>query len=331
MLLAASSIIGGMSHTVPLYLLAAALWGLFFALYSGAYDSILYDTLLEEVGDSKLYERYYGYVKVVDAVALVIGSVLGGWISSKFGIREAYFWTVPIALAAIGALLAFKEPVLHKASASVSVRRQVRTTFQAVGQKGQLRYVLAILVLMSAMSYTLYEFAQLWWIALAFPVFAFGPANAALLSTIGIGGAAAARLKMHRYAPMQCTVLVMAAAALGLVFCHNGTATVLLQAVIGVGTIGLCVVFNKFLHDSLPSQVRAGASSAVSSLTRIIMIPLSLLFGFASREFNVFRATWLFVIPLLLAPLLVMKLFAGRQELDQAKTADEPPSSIYQK
>ncbi|HSW98894.1 MAG TPA: MFS transporter [Candidatus Saccharimonadales bacterium] len=330
-LLAASSVVGGVSHGVPLYLVAAALWGIFFALYSGAYDSILYDTLLEEVGGGEAYGRYYGYVKVVDSVALVLGSLLGGWISSKFGIREAFFWTVPVALAAIGALALFQEPVLHKASAHLSVRQQVRTTFRAVGQKGQLRLVLAVLVVMSATSYTLYEFGQLWWIALAFPVLAFGPANAVLLSTIGVGGAAAAKLNMHRYVPMQCTVLAMVAAALGLVVWRNGVGNVVLQSVIGVGTIGLCVVFNKFLHDSLPSQVRAGASSAVSSLTRIVMIPFSLLFGFVSRQLDVFRATWLFVVPLLVAVVLIYKLFGGRHELEPVDAADEATTQVYQK
>jgi MFS family permease len=330
-LLAASSLVGGLSQGIPMYLFAAALWGTFFALYSGAYDSILYDTMLEEAGNSDEYERYYGYVKVWDGVALVFGSLTGGFIASKFGISEAYFLMVPIALSAIAALVIFKEPQLHKASAKTGVVQHTRDTFRAVMRKGQLLYVLAVLVVMSAISYTLFEFAQLWWIALVFPVVAFGPANAALLSTIGLGGALASKLKMHRYVPMQLTVVAMLAASLTLVFWRNGIVNVAAQSVIGVGTIGLCVVYTKFLHDALPSKVRAGASSAVSSLTRVIMIPLSLLFGFISREADVFRATWLFAALFVVVLVLVFKLYAGKHELTPVTTMDEELAQEYRK
>jgi predicted MFS family arabinose efflux permease len=330
-LLAASSLVGGLSHGIPMYLFAAALWGTFFALYSGAYDSILYDTILEEAGNADEYERYYGYVKIWDSVALVAGSLAGGLISSKFGIRDAYFWMVPIALSAIAALAIFKEPQLHRASAKTGVIQHTRDTFRAVLRKGQLLYVLAVLVVMSAVSYTLFEFDQLWWIALAFPLLAFGPANAILLSTIGFGGALASKLKMHRYIPMQLTVLAMIAASVVLVFWHSGAGNVAAQSVIGIGTIGLCVVYTKFLHDALPSKVRAGASSAVSSMTRVVMIPLSLLFGFISREVDVFRATWLFTALLVVALVLIFKLYAGKHELTPVTAADEELTQEYRK
>jgi MFS family permease len=130
---------------------------------------------------------------------------------------------------------------------------------------------------------------------------------------------------------MQLTVVAMLAASVGLTFWHNGIVNVAAQSVIGVGTIGLCVVYTKFLHDALPSKVRAGASSAVSSLTRVIMIPLSLLFGFISREADVFRATWLFAALFVVALVLVWKLYAGKHELTPVTMMDEELTQEYRK
>ncbi len=45
-----SSLIGGLSHDVLSYIICAVFWGIFIAMYSGTYDSILYDMLLEDTG-----------------------------------------------------------------------------------------------------------------------------------------------------------------------------------------------------------------------------------------------------------------------------------------
>jgi MFS family permease len=129
---------------------------------------------------------------------------------------------------------------------------------------------------------------------------------------------------------MQLTVLTMIASCVGLVYLRNGILIVACQVFVGVGTIALPVVFTKLLHDSLPSRVRAGASSAVGSLTRIVMIPLSLLFGFISRESGVFRASWLFLLLLVVVFYLASKLFAGRRELEPV-TATDPGVRDVQK
>ncbi len=41
--LAFSTFVGGVSHGAVIYIISQGLWGLFFALYSGTYESIVYD------------------------------------------------------------------------------------------------------------------------------------------------------------------------------------------------------------------------------------------------------------------------------------------------
>ena len=55
-----SVLIGGFSQTVIAYIVAAAFLGVFFALQSGTLESIVYDTVLEETGDSEAFERTMG-------------------------------------------------------------------------------------------------------------------------------------------------------------------------------------------------------------------------------------------------------------------------------
>ena len=64
--LAVSALIGGLSHDVPTYILSALALGVFFALSSGTIDSIIYDTVLEETGDSAAFEQHVGRNRLVE-------------------------------------------------------------------------------------------------------------------------------------------------------------------------------------------------------------------------------------------------------------------------
>jgi MFS family permease len=55
--LALCALVGGLSHDVPTYILAALVLGVHFAMYSGTMDSVIYDTVLEETGSSGAFER----------------------------------------------------------------------------------------------------------------------------------------------------------------------------------------------------------------------------------------------------------------------------------
>src|SRR5215207_2253268 len=55
-----SSLLGGMSHSVIAYVIAAMILGIYFAFSSGTVDSIVYDTVVEETGSNALYEKWIG-------------------------------------------------------------------------------------------------------------------------------------------------------------------------------------------------------------------------------------------------------------------------------
>lgn len=313
--LALSALIGGLSDSVIVYLIATGFWGLFFAFFSGTYESIIYDTLLEYDSGKGQFTRYYGWVKVSDSIALVIGSLLGGLLANYFGLRFVYFATVPVAVFSIIALIKFKEPRLHRPAIQVSIKAHVATTFKAVLKRDRLLPIMVVLVTAATLTYMLFEFSQLWVIALTAPIVLLGAINALVLSTIGLGGAAAGLLKLHKYPVMFAALLLMILCTLGLILSRNLVVTVVSMTLLGLCLIGIHLVFTRLLHDSLDSQVRAGAASAVSTLGRLIIIPLALLFGFISNRNSVFHASWLLLVIVLIIVIFVSKTYTDNKTL----------------
>jgi hypothetical protein len=235
----------------------------------------------------------------------VVGALLGGVLADWLGLRPTYFLSIPLAICSIGALVAFREPMLHKKSMGVSLKAQVAETLRAVSSAG-LRYTLVALIGISLISEIIFEFNQLWLIALSAPLIWYGPANALLYSAQGFGGLLAPRLRLNRRIVQFSLIGLLLVAALGLVIFREVTAVVAAQLVVATLLISMDVIFKGYMHDALPSEVRAGSASAVSTLVLFFFMPFSLLFGAVSARFDIFAAAWIIVgLLVLLCPIMI--------------------------
>jgi MFS family permease len=302
--LSLSALIGGLSHGISIYLICAVLWGTFYACYSGMYDSIVYDTVAETTDKNKLFDFFYGRVQLVDSIALVLGGLVGSLIAGHIGLRATFFLSVPLGLVAITALLRFKEPTLHKKQVALPIRLQIGATLQAITKNRSLTPIIIVLILRAALTYNLYEFAQLWLIELHTPTEYYGVAYAVLFTSLGVGGVAVGKLKLNRYPFMAATILVMLAGCLGLIFFRNTPGIVISQFLVASGLISVSVIFSRLLHDGLSPSIRAGAASATSTAGRFIIIPLAIVFGYVSQSFSIYKAAYI-----LMALVIVMALF----------------------
>lgn len=185
--LAGAAFVGGVSNGIGLYLLCAILWGVFYACYAGMYESIVYDTLAEEKQSPALYRKIYGRIQIADSAGLVLGGLVSTFVATRLGLRETYFLSIPFALLAVTALLLFREPQLHKHRRQL-LGAQVRETFRAVTRRGYALPVVISLVIKTTVLFMMFEFAQLWLIALNAPTGFFGFAGALLYAAIGFGG-----------------------------------------------------------------------------------------------------------------------------------------------
>lgn len=292
--LAIASLIAGLSQEIWQYVIATFFWGIYFALYSGTYDAVVYDTLVEEKGSGDGFETYDGWMHAVGGIFLTVSSVAGGLLAFATDLRVPYFVTIPIALLSIVALIVLKEPKLHKKEEHVSFKAQAVATFKAISRKGIVLWISISVILMMMIDQLTFEFSQLWLIALAAPIILYGPANGLLLFSVTIAGVGA-RYLVNRKKLIATLFILMLLAVLSLALIQNVIVVIAALFIVAVIVIAYEIVFSKLLHDQITSNLRAGAISATSSVSKILFIPAALAFGFISERDNVFHASWILV------------------------------------
>src|SRR5258708_20780749 len=181
-----NALLGGLSHDVPTYLISSLFFGVEVALVSGTYESIVYDTLLEQTGQSHAFEKGVGQVKLLNSLALVIGSLTGGMVATQICPRLEYFATIPLVAISLGALLTFKEPHLHHSEGRTSLKSHLLAISQTIFKPGKTLHIITVLLATSLLLSVIFEFGPLWQLALAAPVALYGLANAAVLSAGGV-------------------------------------------------------------------------------------------------------------------------------------------------
>jgi predicted MFS family arabinose efflux permease len=304
--LAASSLLGGLSTGVVTYVLAAMILGVYFALSSGTVDSIVYDTVLEETGSSATYEHWIGRVRMVESASLVVSALLGGLLAGWTSTRFTYFATVPFALLAAAAFLFFREPRLHRAGEPTPLRQHVATMFRVMTRNPGVRRVLLLAAVAGLLSQAVFEFGPLWLVAAGSPAAAYGPYWAALVASLGVGGYLTAKLHLDRRRNMVGLAVAMAVAPVALAFDTGTAVVVVVQTVLAVLVAIVGIHAGLLLHDAVASEVRAGVSSGVGTLSWVLFVPFSVGLGWLVRAAGVGWAGWVFTgVAVLLAGLLV--------------------------
>jgi MFS family permease len=321
-----NALLGGLSHDVPTYLVSTLFFGVQVALVSGTYESILYDTLLEETGGSGAFEQRLGQVKLLSSLALIIGSLAGGLVAMAFSPRLAYFATIPLVAISLGALSTFQEPHLHHHEERTSLSGHLRSIAQTLFQRGKTLHIVFVLLATSLLLSVIFEFGPLWQQALAAPVGLYGLSNAAVLSAGGMGSWLAPRLRLVSPASIVGAAGLLVGSSLALVIVKQPVVVILAQGVLVAGGTGISMVFTGLLHDSLSSQVRAGAASGVGALSSIAFILFALLFGSVSQHAGIFHAGWRVVGVALLAGALLVKVALGK-DFKGSNASEEPTCS----
>jgi hypothetical protein len=275
------------------YIVAALVLGLYFALYSGTVEAVVYDTVLEETGTSTAYERELGRIRLLESAALVTSALAGGWIAAATSTRLTYFVTLPCVVASLIALSRLREPRLHEAGERSPLREHLRTTVRAILHRGRLVPIAAAAVTAALILQAMYEFGPLWLIELSAPAGFYGPFWAGVVGALGLGGLLAGRLHLHRRLPVATVVLVMLGCAA--VLLTSGSLAVLTVAIVLltllVVVIGIHV--SHLVHDAVDSTIRTGVASGISAVSWILFTPFALGFGAVTQEADVYAAGWL--------------------------------------
>jgi len=292
--LALTALIGGLSYNVPTYIACSLVLAVWFAMYSGTIDAIVYDTVLEEIGASEQFEKRIGRVRAVESASLVAGALAGGVLAELTSTRLTYFLSVPFGVLAVFALLRFREPQLHKDQEGVSLRAHVATTYRAMIRTKRLVPIILLAVLAALVLSTIFEFGPLWLVAAGAAPGLYGPYWAALMATLGLGGLLAGRIALHRIGPLAVVAVVAVAAAISLTIDNLGVA-IAAQIVLALLFLIASIRATQLLHDAVPSSIRTGVASGVGAIGWILFVPFAFVLGLVSREQGVHVAAWMIV------------------------------------
>jgi predicted MFS family arabinose efflux permease len=316
-----TSLVGGLSNSVPLYIVSALFLAVYFAMYSGTMEATVYDTLLDETGDSDGFERRLGRVRFVESATLVASSLAGGVLAGLTTPRLTYFLTVPFAVASIVALLRFDEPRLHKSEESTSLRSHVAVTYRTITRRRELLPAVGLTVLTALMLQVIFEFGPLWLVASGTSPGLYGPFWAGLVSTLGLGGLLAGRVRLNRPATVASTIAVLMLASLALTATRNLLVVAIAQFAVALVVVTMSIYVARVLHDAVPSTIRSGVVSGVGALSWVTFLPFSLLFGEVSKNYGVDTAAWMITAVAVLAAAVLVKVV--RAERGEAVAAEE--------
>jgi cytochrome b len=309
----ASSLIGGLSHNVITYVIGAMVLGVYFAFSSGTVDSIVYDAVVEETGSNELYEKWIGRIRAVESAAFVLSALAGGVLAQYTSSRLTYFATIPLVGLAIIGFLRFDEPRLHQAAERVSLRSHVALTFRTMITSRPVLRVLLLAATAGLLSSAVFEFGPLWLVALAAPAVLYGPYWAALVSTLGIGGLLIGKLRLERWLMLAILIILSLAASVLLTWTRSLAVVVAAQVVLGLVLAIVGIHASRLLHDAVPSSIRAGVSSGAGTLTWMLFLPFSLVFGWVAREEGVNSSGFMLAgAVVVLAILLIISVRATR-------------------
>ncbi len=290
--LAVSTLQLGLSETKLDIIFGSILFGFYHAAFSGLSETIIYDTLLEKNNSRERYEMYLGRDRIIASLALILSSFVGGVIADRLGLRFTFYFTLPFVLMAIISLFKFKEPKLVTENETMFLLHHIKDTFRFVFSKGIVRWIVLSAISLSIMTKFLLETDQLWPIALAMSIVFYGPLNALLLFGYGLSGPLSNLFIKKKNFKLITGISFLV--ILGLLIKNIALVAFSQFAVIALYG-ALFIIANGKLHDSLPSNIRAGSASVVSSLTSVIFIPLVIIFGYFADSYSVFIASYLLI------------------------------------
>ncbi len=273
-------------------------WGVYAAMYSGTYEAMVYDVILEESGDETSYERLFGRVGQFESAALVIGSLVGGLFLATNSLRWPFAMSLLSTVLALICIMRFREPLVHKSHDAIHITKHIRDTFRAVVGSRELIHYFAISLFLGVTLRVYWEYTQFWYIQLGLPKSVFGIAAALLLATIWLRSFIANRLSIQRN--LVLFICLGMAVGFGLLL------TIANPWVAVAASFGAMVcnqlawlALNTLQQDLLPSRLRAGATSVFNSLGNVAFVPIGIIFGYLALDGGITRAAWVPVVIML--------------------------------
>jgi MFS family permease len=306
--LVVASIIGGMSHSLAAYLPMTIFLGGFVVLTQGTFQAMMYDSL-EDTDHQSTYDKHQGLSYALFLAGLGFSSIAGGYMSQTYGFRVTYFSTAIVMVLAFLVACTLSEPSSHKQLADRKLKEHIRSSFKQIAATKLFMQLSLLITAVSVLRSAQNEYAGLLFVALgmgAIPM-GWGTAGKWLFSSFGQVVAP----KIGRRA-LQLTPLFFITFTLFSLI-HSRWSLVFFY----IAGFLYSIVYNQAesaAQDVIPSEIRATTLSVLTFASNVILVPLSLIFGWLANR-SIFHAYLMIAIVGLLY--LISWLISGRKELQE--------------
>ena len=302
-----SSIVGGLSNNLVEYLPMTVLLGAFVVLTQGTFQAMMYDSLRDS-GHESTYDKHQGRSYALFLAGLGVSSLAGGYMANTFGYRSTYFATAVTMIIALLVTFTLSEPKSHKPQADHKLKEHIQTSLKQFFASRLLFQLSLLITAASILRSAQNEYAGLFFTALGLTAIPIGYATAGKWLFSSLGQVAAPRIgrKALQLVPLffiTFTIFSLIHSRWSLVFFY-------------IAGFLFSVITNQAeaaVQDITPSEVRATMLSLLTFTSNLILVPLSLLFGWIAQHSNVFNAYLMIAGVGLLY--LIAWLFMGRPTL----------------
>lgn len=271
-----------------IFALGESIWALAVALHSGAYDAMLYDTLVE-LGQESESKKHFSRLRSIGLIAMPIGALSGAFIASYFGLQATMgFSMIPLA---ISALLSFwlHEPNVHQQSKEMNTWSLFRKGLQVINQSKGLQRIIIDMVILSTIGYFgiwLYQ-KRLMHLGLEIRYLGMVQTGIIVFEVAFLNLA----LKLEKWLGSKKKVLSLAGLGIGFGFLLTGAFANVSVNILGfILAAGFGMTYQvlsiNYMNKYIPSEQRATILSTASMLRQSMIMCINPLVGFGV-EWNI--------------------------------------------
>ena len=304
---------GFLSQGYYTYLLLILFYSLASALHTGTDSSLVYDILKSENKEST-YLKVRNIFGRLFMLAIALGSILGGPLSTLTGFRNIYLISVILMPFGVISVLSLKEPDFHRKNQELKAINHVKKSFRMIFSNNILLVTVLFISIAEGVIFTnLLEYQPLSFIKLGTPDYLIGILKtlSTNLTFVMLGGLVALLSSRRKFWLLLMNIILIAA-CIASYYSHS---YILLAVYLSIGFLSIrymSELVNESLQHSIPSSERASIVSIIGIVSAIIFAITWPLLTVFSRTFG--DSGYLLASSLIAAMLLIINIYLNTKQ-----------------
>ncbi len=292
------------------FALGELVWGIAAALFSGAYEAMVYDTLLE-MNQERKSKQIFSRLASIGLVVMISGSISGSFIAKYIGLRETMLFSAIPLIFAFGLALFLHEPLDIQTKSRDNPWDIFKKGLQQIRTKRPLRHLMMDAIPLAVIGYFgiwLYQ-VRLMTIGVSMEYFGLIHSGFILFEILLLNTA----IPLERVFKSKKAIIQLTSAMMGIGFILAGIARhpvlVIFGFTLATGTgFARPVLMSNYQQKHIDSEQRATVISSRSMIRQFLLVILNPVVGFVAES----NLTWVLIVLGLLA--LMMSRFTPVKE-----------------